>query len=75
MTMVRDLITHFFLSVILVEFCVTLFLLISSSNFRLCLFFVQSKDFLWTCFFSDCSKLKNPMLLNVSDIEVFMIKQ
>ena len=37
------LITHF-LSVILVAFCITLFLLISSLDFRIYLFFVKSKD-------------------------------
>ena len=37
------LITHF-LSVILVAFCITLFLLISSLNCRIYLFFVKSKD-------------------------------
>ena len=41
------LITHFFLSVILVTICVTLFLLINSLNFRICLFFVHSKDLLY----------------------------
>ena len=41
------LITHFFLSVILVGLCVILFFLISSSNFCICLFFVKSKDFLY----------------------------
>ena len=41
------LITHFFLSVILVVLCVTLFLLINSLNFCICLFFVNSKDFLY----------------------------
>ena len=40
--------THFFLSVILVALlCVTLFLLINSLNFRICLFFVNSNDFLY----------------------------
>ena len=37
----------FFLSVILVVLCVTLFLLINALNFRICLFFVNSKDFLY----------------------------
>ena len=41
------LITHFFLSVILVALCVTLFSLINLLNFRLCLFFVNSRDFLF----------------------------
>ena len=41
------LIIHFFLSVILLALCVTLFLLINSFNFRICLFFVKSKDFLY----------------------------
>ena len=41
------LITHFFLSDLLVTFFVTLFLLINPSNFRICLFFVKSKDFLY----------------------------
>ena len=38
-------ITSFFLSAILVVLCVTLFLLINSLNFRICLFFVNSKEF------------------------------
>ena len=41
------LITHFFLSAMLVALCVTLFLPISSWNFRMCLFFVKPKDFLY----------------------------
>ena len=41
------LVTHFFLSVILVVLCVTLFLLINSLDFRRYLFFVNSKDFLY----------------------------
>ena len=41
------LITHFFLSVILVALCVTLLLLINSLNFRICLFFVTSEDLLY----------------------------
>ena len=39
--------TYFFLAVILVALCVTLFLLINSLNFCICLFFVNSKDFLY----------------------------
>ena len=41
------LVTHFFLSVILVAICVILFFLINSSNSRICLFCVKSKDFLY----------------------------
>ena len=41
------LITHVLLSVMLVARCVTSFLPISSSNFRICLFFVKSKDYLY----------------------------
>ena len=41
------LITHFFLSVILAALCVALFLLINSLNSHVCLFFVNSKDFLY----------------------------
>ena len=41
------LIIYFFLYVILLALCVTLFLLINSLNFRICLFFVNSKDFLY----------------------------
>ena len=39
------LITHFFLSVILVALWVALFLLINSLNFRICLFFLIQKIF------------------------------
>ena len=39
-------IMHFFLAVILVALCVTLFLLINSLNFCICLFLSSSKDFL-----------------------------
>ena len=39
------LIAHCFLSVILVALCVTLFLLINSLNFRICLFFVNYTNF------------------------------
>ena len=38
-------ITSLFLSAILVALCATLFLLIYSLNFRICLFFVNSKEF------------------------------
>ena len=41
------LITHFFLSAILVPLWVTLFLLINSQHFHICLFFVKSKDFIY----------------------------
>ena len=41
------LITHFFLSVILAALCVTLFVLISSSNFRVGLFLVKSEHLLY----------------------------
>ena len=41
------LITHFFLSVMLVVVCVILFFLIDSSNFSICLFYARSKDFLY----------------------------
>ena len=41
------LITHYFLFAIIVSLCVNLFLLINSLNFRICLFFVKSKDFLY----------------------------
>ena len=41
------LITHVLLSVMLMALCVTSFLPINSSNFRICLFFVKSKDFLY----------------------------
>ena len=41
------LITSFFLSIMLLAFFVTLLLLVSSSNFRTCLLFVISKDFLY----------------------------
>ena len=41
------LITHVLLSVMLMALCVTSFLPIKSSNFRICLFFVKSKDFLY----------------------------
>ena len=39
-------IMHFFLAVILVALCVTLFLLMNSLNFCICLFLSSSKDFL-----------------------------
>ena len=39
--------THLLLFVILVALCVTLLLLINSLNFRICLFFVNSRDFLF----------------------------
>ena len=41
------LITHFFLSAILVALCVVLFLLINSLDLHICLFLVISKDFLY----------------------------
>ena len=41
------LMTHVLLSVMLMALCVTSFLPINSSNFRICLFFVKSKDFLY----------------------------
>ena len=41
------LISHLFWSVILGALRVTVFLLISSLNFRICLFFVKLKDFLY----------------------------
>ena len=42
------LITHSYFSVMIALY-VTLFLLIISSNFHICLFFVKSKDFLYQC--------------------------
>ena len=61
------LITHSLSSTMLVALCVTLSLLISSSNFRLCLFFVKSNDFLYEFAWSFSTKWKIMMLvLNLS---------
>ena len=64
------LIIHFFLYVILVALCVTLFLLTNSLNLSKCLFFVNSKDSLYECSWIFSTKWNSTVVID-SEISHF----